>query len=501
MKKIVCLIIILASLLLVSCAGDAPVVYSTPTETVATAKTSGTTAATQDTTAAATAATATTATVETAATTASTTAEPTTASEATATTNANPYEPTTVSRITSGCARYSDNFKKQDVETPTKVIFSSFTYYDNGILEYFDKNDGEMHVFCGDPSCDHSFFSDEGKRGFKATCPAAMMTEMTNRLSNLTIAPLFIGGRVYFVCYSGLYSCTDAGGDLREEFKFGDNNNLQNELKKIQNERFAIMSVLDDGKNIFFCHIDDEKNIVQYRYDTSTRILYDMTAEMKKAEASLGHRVLIDRLADGKIYLAAYSGAIKPIYLTSSDVNNSDKPIGYYSTDYGFSSFEKVDNYIAAPDFIIDSGVIGKSGNDYVLEKYSGEKTVLIENSDDILGDNYTALYINDNYLYYVKDENLVIGKKESFYGSKINAVNKNGGKIYRYDLETGDIVCVFDNYYYDGFRAVYIDEESGVCFLAVEKYIELEEKFFDKKTVSVLVRCDINNDGTFNAK
>ena len=403
--------------------------------------------------------------------------------------------------VQTGYQKYSKMFAQKDIETPNSVILVSIKDHTTQKTWYYDKNSGEIRAFCADPDCEHVFYSDPSTWTFNLDCPAVMIGKMTNHLSDFSFTPMFLNGRVYFVCLAGMYSCTENGDNLREEFKFSKNKDFSSEIKKYTNGKYPFICVFSDERSIFFYHCESKKNITQYRYDTLTKELHDMTEDLEKAETELGYTVYVDSAADGKIYLAAYSGVTSLPTITRNSFEVAGTLVGYYETDYDFSSFEEVTDYIASPDFVVGDGVIGKLGNDYVKRKYSGEKEVLIENVDDVLGDTFKALYLNGEYLYFVKDENLIIGKKENASGFKRDAVNVNGGKIYRYDLETGDIACVLDEYCYDGFRVIYIDEKSGVCFLAVEKYIELEEKFFDKKSVPVLVRCDINDDGKFTVK
>lgn len=475
MKKTICFIVVLTTVFLASC-GKAPI---TPTNTDPTEITTAATTATISTMAT------TQADATEAATTGSTTSEPITVDV---------YVPT-------GHQKYSNMSAQKDIETPNCVILTSFKDHITQNTWYYDKKSKEIRVLCSDFKCDHVFFNDTSSWTFDLDCPAAMIGKMNNFFSDVSFAAVYVSGRVFFVCLSGMYSCTEVGGDLREEFKFSDNTEYIKERQKYIDGKFPFISVFGDGRSIFFYHYENKSGFKQYRYDTSTQKLYDMTDDLKKAETELGYTVYVDSAADGKIYLSAYSDVTDPPTITRNSFEVAGTLVGYFETDYDFSSFEKVEDYIAAPDFVASDGVIGKFENDYVKRKYSGEKEVLIENVNDLLGDTFKALYINSKYLYFVREENIVIGKKEIASDSKLNAINKNGGKIYRYDLETREIFCVFDEYCYDDFRAVYIDEESGVCFLAVEKYVELDDRFFDKKSVCVLVRCDINNDGILIVK
>ena len=474
MKKTICFIVVLTTVFLVSCGETVAPINTDLTEitTAATTATISTMATTQ-------------ADATEAATSVSTTSEPITVEV---------YVPT-------GYQKYSNMSAQKDIETPNCVILTSFKDHITQNTWYYDKKSKEIRVLCSDFKCDHVFFNDTSSWTFDLDCPAAMIGKMNNFFSDVSFAAVYVSGRVFFVCLSGMYSCTEVGGDLREEFKFSDNTEYIKERQKYIDGKFPFISVFGDGRSIFFYHYENKSGFKQYRYDTSTQKLYDMTDDLKKAETELGYTVYVDSAADGKIYLSAYSDVTDPPTITRNSFEVAGTLVGYFETDYDFSSFEEVTDYIASPDFVVCDGVIDKLENNYVKRKYSGEKEVLIENVNDVLGDTFKALYINSKYLYFVREENIVIGKKEIASDSKLNAINKNGGKIYRYDLETREIFCIFDEYCYDDFRAVYIDEESGVCFLAVEKYVELDDRFFDKKSVCVLVRCDINNDGTFTVK
>ncbi|MBO4429421.1 MAG: hypothetical protein J5832_05655 [Clostridia bacterium] len=449
---------------------------STPTET--TAATTAVTASASESTTATTAATATTATTAT-----STTGEPIIV---------DPF-------VSAGYQRYSNLSLQKDVKTPGGVVLTSVDDKTTQNTWYYDKESGEMKIFCSDPDCEHVFFTDTFAWTYTLDCPAAMMGKIYHFFTDFSYAPVYVNGRVYFAILSGMYSCKENGGDVREEFKFSENTDYIKERQKYIDDKFPFIRIFSDGRSVFFYHYEDKKGFLQYRYDTWTRELYDMTDDLEKAAATLGYTVYVDSAADGKIYLSAYSGVTAPPTITMKSFESTGTLVGYYETDYDFSSFEEADDYIASPDFVAHDGVIGKLGNDYVKRKYSGEKVVLIENVDDVLGDTFNALYLSGKYLYYVKEENLVIGKKENYYGFKRDAVSLNGGKIYRYDLETGDIACVFDDYHYDRFRAVYIDEESGAFLFYAIRFVEVEDAFYDKYLIKAITECKINGDGTLN--
>ena len=476
MKRVICTMIIITSVFLASCSGESLEMSTksfTYEEKITTTQTETATPATYSTTATAT----TTTTMGTTA----------TAEIEQPTVNIKEY-------IKSGYQRYSTLFTAKDVETPTKIVFNSFGHVGDNATLCYDKTSGEMHIFCNDPSCEHGFFSDMTAWTFGISCPAAMIGEMTSTIGALTIAPMYLNGRIYFVCFSGIYSCTENADDLREEFKFGDNNVFFDEWNKLVKNQFAIVTVFDDGENIFFRHVDEENNIIQYRYDTSTRELHDMTEEIKKAETALGNTVYVDSAADGKIYLAVYSGVTEPLMLNSSNIYSSGELVGYYVTDYDFSSFNKVEKYMSRPDFVTENGVICLSGNHYVLRDYFGEDIVLIEDVNKSIGEDFSAIYINSKYLYYVKNENLKIGTARNYNNEEYDVINKSGGKIYRYDFETGENVCVFDNYLCDNFRAIFFDETSGVGFIETEEFAEIEKGKMSRATDIVFVKLEKSN-------
>ena len=172
MKRVICVLIVLASLFLVSCAGDAPIVNSTPAATVATVGTSGTTIGTDVT------------------------------EQATEATTKN---------IISTTPKINNKFVhvlSRSIETKSKVLINADI---TGIstLYYYSKADGEFYPFCFDPLCNH-----KGK-----SCIGTLLADY-ERASIKADHVFFIDDRFYFVSGKKIYSCSEFATDLRVELTF-----------------------------------------------------------------------------------------------------------------------------------------------------------------------------------------------------------------------------------------------------------------------------------------
>ena len=230
----------------------------------------------------------------------------------TATTATTAGEPITVGQfVPTGYQKYSILSAKKDIETPSGVILISVEDDDTADTWYYDKKSGEIRVLCSDPDCDHVFFNDTVTWTYDLDCPAAMMGNFLDFFASFSFAPVYVNGRVYFTCLSGMYSCTENGGDVREEFKFSENTNYVKERQKYLDGKFPFIRIFSDGRSIFFYHYENKNGFLQYRYDTWTRELYDMTDDLEKAASALGYTVYVDSAVDGKIYLARVKELLK----------------------------------------------------------------------------------------------------------------------------------------------------------------------------------------------
>ena len=155
MKKLICIIITIATLFLVSCGETVAPTNTDPTKITTVSTTSATSImATTETAAATTATTATTA-----------------------------GEPITVEQfVPTGYQKYSILSARKDIETPNCVILTTIKDHNTRNTWYYDKKSGAIRVLCSDPDCDHVFFNDTSTWAFDLDCPAAMMGIINNHL-------------------------------------------------------------------------------------------------------------------------------------------------------------------------------------------------------------------------------------------------------------------------------------------------------------------------------
>ena len=478
MKKVICIIIILASLLLVSCAGDATIVYSTPSSTVATVGTPAATTATET-------PSGTTATAGTEATEATTAATATSSTQG-GTTPAESFKP-------SGYAPTMTN----TLETRSKVlIFEAVSAsHPKDVVYYYSKADGEFYPFCFDPFCDHKPKSDGDKPVFG--CVGNALYDRRARQPGEKCA--YINSRIYFVYFDAIYSCSELATDTRIEYSFHEYDSLTyDEIMKRGNAGiYPICDFESDGTSIFFKHIDEKGNLILYRYDTSARKLIDLTAAIKKAEEKLGVSLYARYFANGTIYLDGYKNVTK-VENFYGDQEVTGEFVAHYAADHTLSVIEETDFEVPTfPMFETDEGYIveeygdGSSESNLYFVKFGGEKQTLIEDTEKTLGGTMPQfLYKNGKYLYYFVIENVFMGKNSR--GKDV--YNNTGGKIFRYDTENGKTELIFDDGKYDISHVFYID---GEAVLTVRKYTKNERGEVETSS-SLLLKAALDANGNF---
>lgn len=466
MKRILCLIITIASLLLVSCGQTAvPIDYTMPTTATSsrgtsTAAISAATTATE--TAGMTTATAATSskistaapepttaspivitTAETTATTATT--SPTTATETTATTSPTNIGTPKVYGENLSNGKYS-LFGAKSIETKSKVMILEKILYIEA-LYYYSKADGEFYPFCFDPFCDHRD---------KTKCIGAMLLDPlrapdADRIYN-------INGRFYFAAYGKIYSCSEFATDLRVE--------LSVDTK--------ISSFVNDENYLLFLCVDSDGNIVQYVYDTVSKKLMDLRKKMTEKEKEIGASLYTYSFANGKVYMAAYSNVKKATEGGQFYVNVEGDFEGWYFADYDFKSFSETDNvpslsYAFSTNYgNVDIRHKNEEGNvvDIVHLRFDGTVEMIAENI--VFEKKPFPIYMTDDSFYFRFTYLIELGINAS---TGMKRKSQCGGKIYRLDLKTGEIQTVFDNLSYDYFKVIYIDESSQYGFMTLQKY------------------------------
>ena len=480
MKKIICILIIFSSLLLVSCAGDATIVYSTPTaETVGTVGTV----------------------------TLPVTGEPSGTSEVVSTTSTSFTSITTPEDdfsleeiILNGHSVNKWQSTKEVLETDNIILLMSLrnNFNDCPVTSYYDKNTGEIKPFCSIDGCDHNICvtQSDGTVLYATECAAGMLNHEFMLGPNGRTA-IFLNSRIYFPFMFGLYSCTENADDIRAEFLFDESLDSDKETDRQNKFQWQFASMFVDGDNIFFRHVDDNGVVRQYRYDTVNRKLTDMTDALEREGKKIGLTLYVDHAIDGVVYLVGYKNVTKQIDLSKGNVYDTGELVGYYVTDYDLESVERAYYAMLTPSFIVDGGYIVREkveGEDYksnlVCYTHDGKRKTLIYDVEHTLGENITPnnslemMYIDSNGLYYYILERKQIGD---------GAINASGGSIYRYDFKTGKATRIFQNDGYDWFVAACIDEEKGVALFVCNEYVLADEGKYGNHFSVVLLKCIID--------
>ena len=480
MKRIVCLIIVLTTIFLVSCAGEVTEVTGTKL-TAATVVTSGIASTEVP-----------MATTSTAGTTV--TSEATTAAQTYATTSQT--SPAEVF-VPNG---YANTYISDIIETKSKVMIfeglNTFRTFD--VVYYYSKADGEFYPFCFDPFCTH----EEAWRG-RRNVIGCLANGMANTFVRpLDADPVFINSRFYFVFHDTIYSCSEFATDIREEYSFHEYDNYTTQdINRRQNaDAYPICDFFNDGASIFFKHVDEKGAVIQYRYDTSSNKLYDMSTAIEKAEEKVGAPLYARKYVNGKVYLDGYTNIVKQQGDEPYKTVNGDF-VGYFEADYEFKDIKQVDfKFPVSPWFVTDNGFIyaeydENNVRNLMFIDFNGETKMLISDMEKTLGKSPEIMYYKDDCFYYYAAAPVVLGKDESLLGA--TRKNESGGKIYKYDLKTGKSQCVFDNLNYDYFEIFYIGDVENVVVMKVQKYEKISATDV-RSTSGIIIKAALDENGNF---
>ena len=472
MKKVICFIIVLSSLLLVSCGETI-----TPTE---------------------------------ADTTATTTAAPSGTSEVVSTTSTSftnittPEDDLSIGEIIlKGHCVNKWQSTKEVLETDNIILLMSLrnNFNDCPATSFYDKSTGEIKPFCSISGCDHNICVTQGDGTvvYATECAAGMLNHEFMLGPNGRTA-IFLNSRIYFPFMFGLYSCTENADDIQTEFLFDESLDSDKETDRQNKFQWQFASMFVDGDNIFFRHIDDDNIVRQYRYDTVKRELTDMTDALEREGGKIGLTLYVDHAIDGVVYLLGYKNVTKQIDLSKGNVYDTGELVGYYVTDYDLESVELTDRETPKHSFKVDGGYIVREkveGEDYksnlVCYTHDGKRKTLIYDIEHTFGENITPnnslemMYVDSNGLYYYILERKQIGD---------GVINASGGSIYRYDFKTGKATRIFQNDRYDWFVAACIDEEKGVALFVCNEYVRIKNDEYSNKFSVVLLKCGINDSG-----
>lgn len=480
MKKVICLIIVLSSLLLVSCAGDAPIVYSTPISTVATVGTSGTATKTPP---------------------ATSTAAGTAATAGTNSTTATPAA-TTATSSTSGGAVPSESFKPSgydlgasgSVETRSKVILAG-NYFGVG-TSYYSKADGEVYAFCFDPFCDHSL-----DLRVDSHCVARMTSTVNHHTMGQSM--FYLNSRIYFVYWGSIYSCSEFATDVRVELELEHFDTRADYAAKLK--RGGNSLIFDDlagyGNYLFFKYIDPDGTVSWYRYDVVKRQKKRMDDDLHALEEKLGLKLVLSGIIDNYIYLYAYDDAGKFVcgYVCDYDLKNeipteekSDAWQLFY-TDYGI--------YIQDYSRYNNNGT-NQTSYDLTLVKPDGTlETVVKDVYGSFKGNKSGPTYITEKYIYFINSKCTKIGYENNFHGVK-ECIPNTDGKLYRYDPKTGKKEVVFDGVledFYEIERVEYINLEERIALLYSQTRVKTDEMYEGESVyewINMTLKCHLDENG-----
>lgn len=471
MKKFLSIIIILASLLLVSCASTTPAESTEPSWITSIIST---TASAQIGT---TAAAATAATVGTTATTAVPT--PTTATE---TTKIEPVTPQTPF-VPSGYSSYGEM-----IEMRSKVLFIAY----NAL--YYSKADGELYYFCFDPFCDHTHKSQNciaRKIAFNGDAMGAHM--------------FYLNSRVYFFNMGSLYSCSEFATDLRLELELAHFSSIEDYAFKENRggASYLFKECAGYGNYLFFDYIEPDGSVSWYRYDVVKRQKKKMNDDLHALEEKLGYTLVKNGMTDGHIYFYAY--------------DENEKFVGGYVSDFDLENIVKTEEkneiyrmfYTANGIYCADytgyrkpSEISVRSSFDIVLLKPDGKVEMIVKDAyGKMKSSNIILSYINDDYIYYHNNTAKEIGYAYSPRGYTEASVNSNG-KVLRYNIKTGKVDVWLDTNgddYFETFIIEYINEKDNVAVVYTMAFIDMNEVYNGKKVyklINAILTCHLDSNG-----
>ena len=473
MKKLLSIIIALATLLLVSCASTTPVESTEPSWITSIISTTASAAATLA---------------------PWTSAEPTvyTHTEATTATSSTQGTITPTSPfVPSGYTRSSNNA----VETKSKIILADYMSYEGHALKatyYYSKADGEFYPFCFDPFCEHKSY----KFGSDSISCIGNLIRAERGKNHL----YYYNSRIYFVLDGTIYSCSEFATDLRKEVVMEDLSYLSKEeyqKRKKQNGGIIIYKFQGDAGSLFFEYVDPDGKVIWYRYNTETRKMINMTEKIDAAAKKMGIVLYPEEFAGGHIFM--FGG-------------KSDSTVSLnYVADYELNDIRVYNNYgILVTLFKTNDGLVmygfykdDNKNYDIFLLKTDGTTETIVKNARKTFGFKSTeVLYMNDKYLYLC---NIIYEKLGVEWLSLIKTAQDvtacYDGRIYRYNIKTGEIDVFFESVgdFCDVRKIDYINEKDGVAIINTKYYVDQNNIIneFEEYTVETyIIKCHLDSNG-----
>ena len=495
MKKLLSIIIALATLLLVSCASTTPAESAEPSWITSIISTTASAAATLApwTSAEPTVYTHTEATTATTATT----------STQGAITPTSPFVP-------SGYTRSSNNA----VETKSKIILADYTSYESHGLKatyYYSKADGEFYPFCFDPFCEHKPYT-PGSSSISCIGKVICTESKKNQI-------YYYNSRIFFVLDGTIYSCSEFATDLRKEVVMEDLSYLSKEeyqKRRKQNGGIIIYKFQGDAGSLFFEYVDPDGKVIWYRYNTETRKLINMTEKIDAAAKKMGIVLYPEEFAGGHIFMfgGKSDSTVSLNYVADYELNdirvydNYGILVTLFKTNDGLVmyGFYKDGVYESSPDvdYASRSFVIPNNRNyDIFLLKTDGTTETLVKNARKTFGfKNTEVLYMNDKYLYFCNNIYEKIGVEWlSLIKTAQDVMASYDGKIYRYDLKTGEVDMFFESVgdFCDVRKIDYISEKDSVAIINTQYYVDQNNIIygFEEYTVETyIIKCHLDENG-----
>ena len=498
MKKVFSLIVILSTLLLVSCTAQ-----TVPNETTYNYYTSKITPPIAS-TAAQTDATEGTVYV----------IEPTEATDPAETAEATTKEPDVPVVDPFAPAGYSIPLIDQEViETKSKIIMLK---YDGDFAVYYSKADGELYPFCFDPFCDHVNF-DRKNKTYSTKCVGAMLVDHYASWVNIKHVA-YINSRIYFVFFDEIYSCSEFATDLRVEVSFSKKRHFYdwyadpNRGSSYRTPASPIQQFDVDGNNILFKRVDENGVIKFYMYDTVSKKLSSISDKIEAANERLGMTLYVGAVAGGKVFVKGYKD-IENVYSEDGSAPLVvGTLVGTYYTDYDFNEFTEIGDVFFYGSLLKTGdgfyNTVEKDGkNSLVFTGYDGTERVLIDDYEKTLGDRAAQLkYMSADgrYFYFIRyNESVVVGRTtSSAFQTEETIKNECGGHLYRYDTKTGKIDTVFDDTSFDIYAVYDYDAQNRTALMWGTKFVfdEKGNMIFDERgnneNYNCLLICELDENG-----
>lgn len=471
MKKTMSIIIVLASLLLTSCASATPagstelswitsVISTTASAQVGTSATAGTT---------------------------QTESTSMTTQKTGGTTPSEPFLPSGYVCVTSSA-----------FETRSKVMLKDFKGFQ--ALYYYSKADGEFYPFCFDPFCNHKRNGDQSPG-----CLAAVL--LYNGAYYQSVS--YINSRIYFPWRGSIYSCSEFATDLRLEIeleKFESAKQYSEAINSggVTREIFQNFFCSDDS--IFFNYVDPNGEVGWYKYDTSTQQLKRMNDDLKALGDSLGVELVVSDIAFGYIYMFGYKNAYKNQY----GELEGDFAGGYIcdlNLKNAIKTEEKNETYTL---FRMSDGILrkdksrygGTSNYDVILLKSDGTVETFIKDVRNTLGlPSAKLLYYVDGYFYFVSLVRQTVGYVYYWRGYELQETNGDGN-LYRYNVKTGKVETVFScggTDHFDILHVEFVDMNERIALITSQTEVETEEMHNGMPVVEgrhEIIKCHLDENG-----